>query len=66
MTKWRVALHLGSGEKGSTEPKNKVTRIYADWGLRAMPEHHNHPLLLANRAASMRLAAPSLLIASDK
>jgi hypothetical protein len=27
---------------------------------------YNQPLLLANRAASMRLAAPSLLIASDK
>ena len=27
---------------------------------------YNHPLLRANRAASIRLAAPSLLIASDK
>jgi hypothetical protein len=27
---------------------------------------YNHPLLRANRAASMRFAAPSLLIASDK
>ena len=27
---------------------------------------YNHPLLRAKRAASMRFAAPSLLIASDK
>jgi hypothetical protein len=27
---------------------------------------YSHPLLRANRAASMRLAAPNLLIASDK
>ena len=34
--------------------------------LRSRCKCYNQPLLRARRAASMRLAAPSLLIASDK
>src|SRR5882757_11136295 len=55
----------GPPKKMNMRPGPHVRRSEAE-GSAVSLQVHNHPLLRASRAASMRLAAPSLLIASDK
>jgi hypothetical protein len=57
---------LQAKSKKSQAPSEADLSRHAVEGSAVFLKAYNHPLLRASRAASIRFAAPNLLIASDK
>ena len=53
-------------KNGNNPCRKQTTRVTIDSSLPSLGGDHSHPFALAMRAASIRFAAPSLLMASER